>query len=148
VTIKFVLEILLNSSLTGSSGAPVKGGRCDCASQAIYLTLEIAADTSPSGETLVKLLPLVLAAVCAVVASVPTMAVANSTAATTSGSQSAERNLRVDVGLECLSEFDLPLDPEWTPLDPRLNSDELLLLMPADGVFRCVSGYGGGGQGR
>ena len=75
------------------------------------------------------------------------MAVANSTAATTIGSQSAERNLRVDVGLEYLSEFDLPLDPEWTPLDPRLNSDELLL-MPADGVFRCVSGYGGGGQGR
>jgi hypothetical protein len=114
-------------------------------SQAIYLTLEIAADTSPSGETLVKLLPLVVGAV---VASVPTMAVANSTAATISGSQSAERNLRVDVGLECVSEFDLPLDPEWTPLDPRLNSDELLLLMPADGVFRCVSGYGGGGQGR
>ena len=94
-----------------------------------------------------KLLALVLAAFCAVVASVPTMAVANSTAATTSGSQSAERNRRVDVGLECHSDFDLPLDPEWTPLDPRLNSDELLL-MPADGVFRCVSGYGGGGQGR
>ena len=54
------------------------------------------------------------------------MAVANSTAATTSGSQSAERNRRV-VGLECLSDFDLPLDPEWTALDPRLNSDELLM---------------------
>jgi len=75
----------------------------------------------------VKLLPLVLAAFCAVVASVPTMAVANSTASTTSGSQSAERNRRVDVGLECHSDFDLPLDPEWTPLDPRLNSDELLM---------------------
>jgi hypothetical protein len=62
----------------------------------------------------VKLLQLVLAAVCAVMAIVLTMTVANSTAATTSGSQSAERNLRVDVGLECLSEFDLPLEPHWT----------------------------------
>ena len=74
-----------------------------------------------------KLLPLVLAAVCAVMAIVLTMTVAISTAATTGGSQSAERNRRVDVGLECHSYFDLPLDPEWTPLDPRLNSDELLM---------------------
>ena len=57
--------------LVGWSGHPQWS-----ASQAIYLTLEIAADTSPSGETLVKLLPLVLAAVWGVVASVPTMAVA------------------------------------------------------------------------
>lgn len=74
-----------------------------------------------------KLLPLVLAEVCTVVAIAPTIALTNSTAATTGELQSAERNRRVDVGLECLSDIDLPLDPEWTPLDPRLISDELLM---------------------
>jgi hypothetical protein len=82
----------------------------------IYLTLEIAADTFPSGETLVKLLPFVLAAVFVVVATILTIAVANSRGAAASGLHSAElmrlyeRNRRMDVnGLGCLTlpDFDL-----------------------------------------
>jgi hypothetical protein len=84
----------------------------------IHLTLEIATDTFLSGETFVKLLPFVLAAVLVAL----TVALANSTATPTvsgaaGGLHSAElmrlseRNRRFDVnGAGCntpLGEFDL-----------------------------------------